>query len=288
MNRSRPSRWALFQRQIIRADYHLSDPLFSPFGASSDAPTARFYLEKDKPWRSKLIAHRVRGSFDAALFTFTFAVLLIAFVGMALEGAASWETVFVTVIVVPCLLASARLLMKAHSWLRWTVRNWNAPTLAPRRSKIPQNRQRPSATASRDHRVGIGAVGEILRVWFFSQFVRVQIKADYRVGDSVFASTATPGLPGGARQYPEEYLSSGRVWRSVMMLLRAAFLALAVAILWVTAPWNWESGPSGDPVSWYFYGIVVMVSLRVAVPSQSFLRWMVLNWNAEIQHHAGE
>lgn len=287
MNRSQVTRWALFQRQIVRADYHLSDPLFSPFSASPGDPTARFYMEKDKPWRSKLIAHRVRGCFDAALFTIAFAALVIAFVGMVLEGVVPPGTLFTAVIVAPCLLVSLWSMMKAHSWLRWMVRNWNTRTLAPRsRERRQRGRtrgQRPTTAAEGNHRAGAGALGEILRVWFFSQFVRVQIKADYRVGDSIFSSTAMPGLPGGARQYPEEYLSSGRVWRSVMMLLRAGYLTLAVVILWVTAPWNWESGPSGDPVGWFFYGIVVMVSLRVAIPSQSFLRWMILNWNAEKQ-----
>lgn len=73
-----------------------------------------------------------------------------------------------------------------------------------------------------------------------------------------------------------------------MMLFRVVYLALAGTILWVTAPWHWESGPQSDPVGWYFYGIVVMVSLRVAIPSQSFLRWMILNWNADKQPHTGD
>lgn len=282
MNRSRPSRWTLFQRHIVRADYHPSDPLFSPFGASSDVPTALFYLEKDKPWRSKLIAHRVRGCFDAALLTFTFVVLLIAFVGMTFEGAASAETVFISVIVVACLVASTSSLLKAQSWLRWTVRNWNMPMLAPRNRQISvQGHARLSATMRPGHHVGMGAVVEIMRVWFFSQFVRVQVKADYRVGDNIFMIAATPQMSGGLRDYPEEYLGSGKLWRSMMMLFRVVYLALALTILWVTAPWNWESEPDSDPVGWYFYGIVVMVSLRVAIPSQSFLRWMILNWNVE-------
>lgn len=130
-------------------------------------------------------------------------------------------------------------------------------------------------------------MGEIVRVWFHSQFVRVAIKADYRVGDSVFASTAMPGLPGGAREYPEEYLSSGKGGRCVMMLFRATYLVLAVTILWVTAPWKWESGFSFDPVTCFFYGILVMVSLRFAIPAQSFLRWMIRNWNTERYPHTG-
>lgn len=265
-----------FVRKIIRADYHLDDELLG--GSSGDkSKRARRYLEEDSATRSKYIT----GRFVAFVFH-GFTGVSLGFFGVAvLSRAEGFGHVGLACVIL--LLACGFLwgALKAQSLMRWMVRNWRTPILA-RRSGITQKRRtKTGRTAERPlpPSVKFSDLFDIVRTWFMSEFVRKYVKAEYRSGDRLIV-----GYQAASRflivWYPEEYLSSGKLGRLMMLVTTILPFGLALQVFYGLSPLNYGPGYSPTPLDRYLMAIILYAAAWVFLGTQSFIRWMLRNWNA--------
>jgi len=278
---------ATFARKMIHADYWLDDPLFGPvFGVRDRYHNARLYLRQAKAGRSRFIGNRVLAFVNSSVAAISVGGLGALGLRDAVEGSATDNQTFGVILVVVFLLLGCSFTwsaLKSHSWIRWMARNWNAPTVAPRtgitsrkRSERKQERALRSVTRAASSEARLIELLDIAREWFVSEFMRKHVRANYQPGDSLLAGQ---NLQGWIRQYPEEYLSSAKWWRAFMIGSRLVFLGLALAILDVLRPSNFEG--EFTLIDYYSAAVVGYIALGVSVGSQSFLRWMIRNWNAD-------
>ncbi|MEN2736831.1 hypothetical protein ABCS02_03480 [Microbacterium sp. X-17] len=119
---------------------------------------------------------------------------------------------------------------------------------------------------------------EIGVVWFTSEIIRKMVKADWREGDrTVGVAGSLPSHNLMIRWHPEEYLTSKKGGRAVMIASTLLPLALALQIIYYLRP----SRIVGelDAVNCHLLVIILIIAWRVLLNSQSFLRWIVRNWN---------
>jgi hypothetical protein len=241
---------------MIRADYRPTDPLFGPVSETqANDLSARFYLRHDQAGRSRLIANRV---LSLVLNTGAAGVIgswvVLGLWGTLEDGGAGASTadLIVYAVLILVFVMFAWFALKSHSWIRWMVRNWGAPPMVPR-----------------------GPVSlDIFRVWFTSQFIRKYIKAHYRAGDSVLVGFHRVAI----RFYPEEYLCSGKVWRTTMIGFTLVLVYGALWMLSLLQPASWSADL--HPMSSVLLVIFIIALLGGILSWQSFLRWMLRHWTA--------
>ena len=285
---------ANFVRKMLRADYRLDDALFGSVADTRGAVnTARRYLEADKARRSKYVGDRCVYLFNNCLVALIFGGLSLGLLlrttgvtSSALSGNDVTTGLIVAAILFLLFSASCWFALKSHSWLRWMVRYWNAPMM-PRKAgmtqrpgkKFTSNKVRSPAPTR--WRIDVPPVGpsdmlDLAREWFTSEFIRKHIKADYRPGDRVFLLF----VRGPVWQYPDEYLSDdAKVGRAVMIMTRLLPIALALGVLYGISPSNISSVL--PPASHLAMAVIYYIGLWMILIGQSFLRWMVRNWDTK-------
>ncbi|QIM17848.1 hypothetical protein G7066_02530 [Leucobacter coleopterorum] len=176
--------------------------------------------------------------------------------------------------------------LKTQSQLRWMVRNWNAATLETAKTGwLKEKRRRLGKLASdweapdvETARADAFVLFDIARVWFWSQFVRVYIKADYRIGDSLIVGQSVGGI---IKWHPAEYVTIGKAGRIMMIVSTLMPLGLGLALLNVSRVTK-LSGVMEDPVGFYAWAVMTILSGWFVLGSQAFLRWMLRNWNTKM------
>lgn len=286
--RHRPAKWwrsgrpwrEAFVRKMIRADYRGGDKLFGGVDECSDEHDTRLYLRRDRAGRSKFIGDRVFYLVNNTVAAAVFAMLTVASIALLGEARSTGGVIGTVVGGVLCsalFMVTAWYALKSSSWLRWMVRNWNAPAFARPRGDALTRAQRLERRAHEPTAPTPAVVLEIAGVWFVSEFVRRHVLADYRPGDRVFWGFKGLGRPSWDR--PEEFLGSGKGWRGFMVLYRLFPLGMSVFLLFTLRPAQHPDGLDPPQIG------LALVCAWVALISQSWLRWMLTHWNAPRQKH---
>jgi hypothetical protein len=289
---------------MIRADYRLNDPLFGAVSRiRGNGVNARIYFTLDKVRRSRLVANRlfwlVVNAYGVVIVASMIARWTIRTIMGAYPTAETYLLEMVTLVVLFLVLVTCCwFALKSTSWIRWMVRQWNVDQTALRgrtrawRSGAHTSRRTTTHSSSptgqrprRRPRFRFANLVEIGVVWFLSEIIRKMVKADWRAGDrTVGVASSVPNSTLMIRWYPEEYLTGDKFGRAIMIVSTLVPMAVALQIIVLTRP----SRIVGDldAANSHLLVIILIIAWRVLLDSQSFLRWMLRNWNTPVDDDA--